>query len=81
MESYYQLFDVESGNLIAEFAHEQEIWEALRPLERDELFRLGLVRMEDEEVTLVAMDDDLVRRIHANVVPFAAPEPIRQKAQ
>lgn len=81
MDTYFQLFDLESGNLIADFAEENEAWEALRSLEPDELLRLGLLRMEDEEVTLVAMDDDLVRRAHGNVVPFAAPEPIRRNAQ
>ena len=81
MDTYYQLFDLESGNLVADFAQEHDAWEALRSLEPDELHRLGLVRMEDDEVTLVAMDDDLVRRVYGNVVPFAAPEPIRRKAR
>ncbi len=71
MDTYFQLFDLESGNLIADFAEENEAWEALRSLEPDELLRLGLLRM----------DDDLVRRAHGNVVPFAAPEPIRRNAQ
>jgi hypothetical protein len=81
MDTYYQLFDLESGNLIADFAQEHEAWDALRSLEPDEIHRLGLVRMEDDEVTLVAMEDDLVRRVNSNVVPFTVPEPIRRKAR
>lgn len=81
MDTYHQLFDLESGNLIAEFGQEHEAWAALRSLEPGELHRLGLVRMEDEDVTLVAMDDDLVRRVQGNVIPFAAPESVKRKAQ
>lgn len=78
MDTYYQLFDLESGNLIADFAQEHEVWDALRSLEPDELHGLGLVRMEDEEVTLVAMDDDLVHRVHGNVITFPAGEPVKR---
>ncbi len=81
MEPYFQLFDLESGNLLAEFAQEQEAWEALRSLAPGDLHRLGLVRMEDDDVTLVAMEDELVRRVHENVIPFAAPEPVTRKAR
>jgi hypothetical protein len=53
----------------------------LRSLEQEELRRLGLVQMRGDEATLVAMDEDLARRIHDNLVPFRAPEPIKRKAQ
>jgi hypothetical protein len=81
MEPYFQLFDMESGNLLAEFAQEHEAWEALQSLAPGDLHRLGLVRMEDNAVTLVAMEDELVRRVHDNVIAFAASEPEARKAR
>lgn len=78
MDTFYQLFDLESGNLIAEFAQEHEAWDALRTLEPDELSRLGLVRMDGEDVTLVAMDDELVRRVRGNVITYSVIEPVKR---
>ena len=80
MVTYYQLFDLESGNLVAEFDQEDGAWEALRSLEPDELLRLGLVRLDGEDVTLVALAAELVWRVQGNVVPFAASEPVKRKA-
>jgi hypothetical protein len=81
MDTYYQLFDLESGNLIGEFDLESDAWQALRSLKREELYRLGLVQMRGSEVTLVAMDEDLARRVHDTLVPFRTVEPIKRKAQ
>ena len=81
MDTCFQLFDLKSGNLIADFAQEHEAWDALRSLDPDEVHRLGLVRMDDEDVTLVAMEDELVRRVHPHIIPFTLPEPVKRQAR
>ena len=78
MHSYYQLFDLESGNLIADFAQEHEAWDALRRLAPEEIRGLGLMHMENDELTLIAMDEELVRRVVSNVIPFSTREPAKR---
>jgi hypothetical protein len=66
MSSYCQLFDLRSGNLVAEYANEHDAWAALRRTGKEhgpeELQGLGLLQMEDDQMTLIAMEDELVRR-------------------
>jgi hypothetical protein len=56
-----------SGNLFADFATEDEAWDALRQWAAEfgleELHDLGLMRLENGRPTLVAMEDDLVQRV------------------
>jgi hypothetical protein len=63
----YVLTDLLSGNLFAAYASEDEAWGALRSWAEefglDELHDLGLMRVQDGELTLVAMDDELVQRV------------------
>ena len=75
MGSYYELFDFRSGNVMEHFAHERDAWEALRQMAIEfgieELHDLGLSHTHDGESTLIAMDDDLVRRVARELSPEA----------
>lgn len=67
MNSIYELFDFRSGNVMEHFAHERDAWDALRKMAMefgiDELHDLGLSFTHDGESTLIAMEDELVRRV------------------
>jgi hypothetical protein len=66
MHSYVQLFDLLSGNVIADFPDERAAWAALRQAALEfgaaELNGLGLTQMRNGRPTLLAMEDELVRR-------------------
>jgi hypothetical protein len=65
MRSYVDLVDFRSGNVLANYPDEGEAWMALRraALEfgLEEAEGLGLVRIDGDCETLIAMDDDLVQ--------------------
>jgi hypothetical protein len=67
MPSFFELYDLRSGNVIASFASEDEAWDALRNAAREfgleELEELALSHVQDDSVRLIAMDDDLARRV------------------
>lgn len=67
MRTIYQLFDLLSGNVIAAYAQECDAWDDLRHMATTyglaELHGLGLLQMQDGQLTLVAMEDELVRRV------------------
>lgn len=67
MNAFVELVDLESGNVIADYANEREAWRALRQMAikfgPKELLGLGLMRFEDGNPSLIAMDDELVRRV------------------
>lgn len=71
MSSCFQLLDLESGNVMADFARESDAWEALRQMAetygREELKGLGLLRFENGSPSLIAMDDELVLRATGKV--------------
>ena len=60
------LFDLVSGNFFSDFASEDEAWEELRRWAAEsgpeELRGLALMRYLDGHPTLIAMEEDLVRR-------------------
>jgi hypothetical protein len=67
MRSYVELFDLRSRNVVANNADESEAWEALCraavEFGLEEIEGLGLSQMRDGHETLIAMEDDLVRRV------------------
>lgn len=73
MSTYYELFDFRSGNVMEHFDQEREAWHALRQMAIefgiDELRDIGLSYTHDGQSTLVAMDDDLVRRVLRELSP------------
>jgi hypothetical protein len=68
MNVFFELFDLESGNLIEDFATEEEALEALRSAERDHgpaaISDIALLRFDDGHPTLIAMEGELVERVH-----------------
>jgi hypothetical protein len=67
MNAFVELIDLESGNVIADYPDEHDAWRALRQMAMQfglqELHGLGLMRFEDGNPSLIAMDDELVRRV------------------
>ena len=67
MNDYVELYDLRSGNLMANFADEREAWEKLRQMALEfgleELEGLGLSQTQDGQDTLIAMEDDLVQHV------------------
>jgi hypothetical protein len=67
MNRLYILMDLVSGNVMADFASEGEAWAALRSWASDDglaaIGDLSLMRIEQGEPMLVAMDAELVRRV------------------
>lgn len=59
------LFDLPSGNVMTDFATEREAWAALCGWVCDEgvaaIADLSLLRIQDGEPSVIAMEDDLVR--------------------
>lgn len=70
------LWDLPSGNVVTDFANERVAWAALRDWARedglDAIQGLSLMRIQDGEPTLIAMEDDLVRRVAQELRPEAA---------
>ena len=71
MNVFFEVFDLESGNLIEDFATEEEALEALRSAERDHgpeaISDIALLRFDDGHPTLFAMDGELVERVRQPV--------------
>lgn len=67
MRSYVELFDLRSGNVVANYADENEAWAALRQAAMEygleEIEGYGLSQVQDGHDTLIAMEDDLVARV------------------
>ena len=67
MPSYVELFDLRTANVVANYADENEAWAALRQaaieLGLEELEGYGLSQVRDGQDTLIAMEDELVRRV------------------
>jgi hypothetical protein len=67
MNSPIILFDLLSGNVITDYACESDAWTALREIAEDDgleaIADLSLMRMRDGHPTLIAMEDELVRRV------------------
>ena len=73
MRSYIELFDLRSGNVVANYATEDEAWDALRQAATkfglEEIEELALSQSHNGQDTLIAMDDDLVRRVAGELHP------------
>jgi hypothetical protein len=67
MSSSIILFDLRSGNVMTDFACERDAWDELRAMAHDDgpeaVEGLSLLLMEDGLSTLIAMEDELVRRV------------------
>ena len=67
MDSYVELFDLRSGNAVANYDDEDEAWAALRKAAiefgLEEIEGYGLSQVRDGQDTLIAMEDDLVQRV------------------
>ena len=82
MCSYVELIDLRSGNGMANFSDVKEAWEALRrdALEFgiEELNDLALTHVQDGNPTLIAMEDELVRRVAREMTQDAVSTEARQ---
>lgn len=67
MDDYVELYDLRSGNLMANYDDEREAWEKLRQMAAEfgleEVSGLGLARIHGDDSTLIAMEDELVSRV------------------
>ncbi len=65
--SSYVLFDLISGNALTGFSSERAAWQALREMAASDgpesLEHLSLVRVHDGTPTLIAMEEEIVRRV------------------
>ena len=72
MNVFFELFDLASGNVIEDFATEEEAVEVLRSAERDHgpeaICDIALLRFEDGHPTLIAMEDVLAERVRQSSV-------------
>ena len=71
MDTEFELFDLISGNVLDTFPRECDAIEALVEIAREsgegEVARFALTQDQDGQITLVAMKDDLVRRVAAEL--------------
>ena len=67
MNTFFQLWDITTGNLVTEFDSEDEAIAALSGIQAEDgdepLLELALVRFHDDRPTLVAKASDLVRYV------------------
>lgn len=67
MDVFFELFDLVSGNVVDDFATEDEAMEALRAAEREHgleaIHDIALLRFENGHPSLVAMERDLAKRV------------------
>jgi hypothetical protein len=67
VDSSIILLDLPTGNIITDFASERDAWDALLSWARDDgleaIAGLSLLRVQDGDPTLIAMEGDLVRRV------------------
>ncbi len=65
--SYVEVFDLRSGIVAANYADENDAWAALRQAAMEhgleEIEGYGLSQAQDWHDTLIALEDDLVRRV------------------
>jgi hypothetical protein len=77
MNSPIILFDLLSGNVITDYACESDAWTALREIAEEDgleaIADLSLMRMRDGHPTLIAMEDELVRRVTHEMSQDALP--------
>ena len=82
MNSPIILFDLRSGNVIAAYAGENDAWTALRHMAEEdgleEIEDLALSRMQDGHPTLIAMEDELVRRVAREMSQETIPSEARR---
>ena len=71
MRVFFELFDLESSNVIDDFDTEQDAMDALMAAEREfgsqAIENVALLRFEDGHPTLIAMEHDLVDRVIASL--------------
>ena len=71
----YLLFCLRSGNVMTDFASEREAWDSLLGWAHDEgleaIEGLSLMRIQDGNPTLIAMETELVRRVTRELSPEA----------
>lgn len=76
MDTYYELFDLESGNVIEDYAREQDAIEALVRVVAEHGMRaietFALTYVEAGKPTLIAMQDELVLRVAREMDSFVA---------
>lgn len=82
MNSSVILFDLKSGNVMEDFASESDAWDALREMADDHgleaIEDLSLLLMRDGQPTLIAMEDDLVRRVARELSQAAVSSELRR---
>ena len=73
MNSPIILFDLRSGNIMEGFASEEDAWRALRDMAEEHgleaIEDLSLLRMRDGHPTVIAMENELVRRVTLELSP------------
>lgn len=71
MDVFYELFDLATGNVIDDFATEDDALDALRDAEQEHgphaISDVALLRYDDGHPTLVAMEHDLIARVTESV--------------
>ncbi|MGH2614101.1 MAG: hypothetical protein ACRDJC_02580 [Thermomicrobiales bacterium] len=67
MDSYYEIFDLASGNMVEDYDRERDAIEALMRVVgehgRQAIATFALTSVQDGQSTLIAMQDDLVARV------------------
>lgn len=67
MKVFFELFDLETGNVIEDFETEQDAMDALIAAEREHgsqaIKNVALLRFDNGHPALVAMEQDLVDRV------------------
>jgi hypothetical protein len=76
------LFDLQSGNVMEGFASEGDAWDALQEMAEEHgleaIEDLSLLHMRDGQPTLIAMEDELVRRVTRELSPEAVASEARR---
>ncbi len=69
MDATYELFDLASGNVFDAYESESDALDVLIEMDlahgHEALRRFALLRELDGDSQLIAMEDELVRRVHA----------------
>lgn len=67
MDSYYELFDLASGNMVEDYDHERDAIEALMHIVAEHgsqaIATFALTAVHEGQSTLIAMQGDLVARV------------------
>jgi hypothetical protein len=76
MDSYFELFDLASGNVIEDYECERDAIAALVDVVLNHGIRVigtfALTRVQSGQPTLIAMEDDLVRLVEREMSQLAA---------